>query len=129
LFGGLNEPDNYNGGVGGDHQTFALDLSGLPEMSAINPPSATPSKNPFVPTAEQLFQRRSAQLLDKLSSHESTTLTLSEILQRVTLDESERHAPPKDLAVKRFIDLLFLNGAGAVQLTQHAPFSEIEVTL
>lgn len=59
--------------------------------------------------------------------------TLSEIAHKFTVPEESSGSPCglKEQTVKRFIDLLFLNGAGSVCLHQANAlgFSEIEVSL
>lgn len=104
---------------------------GMPEMnfmeaSVVNDSkvfgSASASKTkPYIFTPHKMntdaIQRRSRALLGKIQEqpHLPGEITFNHITQTVRM-EDEQHLPQRELAAKRFIDLLFLNGQGHVTL-------------
>ncbi len=94
------------------------------EVSAIQSASASKVKMPF---ADFQAQKRSSAFHSKL---QGPVNHFKEVAKTRVLEE-ETPLPDKHIVVKRFMDLLFLNGTGDVSLRQEHPlaFSDIEVRL
>jgi hypothetical protein len=73
--------------------------------------------------------RRSQVLLSKMQTAKVSTLGFDELLSTLRL-EDETHATVKDLAARRFMDLLHLNANSHACLHQTHPlgFSELNIS-
>jgi hypothetical protein len=73
--------------------------------------------------------RRSQVLLSKMQTAKVSTLGFDELLSTLRL-EDETHATVKDLAARRFMDLLHLNANSHAYLHQTHPlgFSELNIS-
>ena len=97
--------------------------------SPLAPASATASKiKPIVFSKEDLLQKRSQAVYHNLTQSGPRDFKFDDLIGNLRLDD-ESISTVKDLATKRFIDMLFLNGTSQVSLQQSNPlaFSEINI--